>query len=83
MHISVELSCYPLNEDYIPPIKEFISKINQTEGVQAITNTMSTQLFGESDIIFPLLEKAMTSTWQTQGKAVFVCKFLTGDLSPK
>ncbi len=81
--MSVELSCYPLNEDYIPVIKDFIGKINQTEGVQAITNTLRTQLFGESEVIFPLLESAMTSSWQTQGKAIFVCKFLKGDLSPE
>ena len=83
MKMTVELSCYPLNEDYIPVIKDFINKINQTEGVRAITNTLSTQLFGESEIIFPLLESAMTSTWHTQGKAIFVCKFLKGDLSPE
>ena len=83
MNISVELSCYPLAEEYIPPIKAFIDKINQTEGVTAITNTMSTQLFGESSVVFPLLEQAMTSSWQEQGKAVFVCKFINGNLAPK
>lgn len=82
MKVSVELSCYPLNSDYIPPIKAFIAKINQTEGVTAITNTMSTQLFGDVDVIYPLLKEAMTSTWQEEGKAVFVCKFINGDLSP-
>ncbi|MEL0035004.1 MAG: YkoF family thiamine/hydroxymethylpyrimidine-binding protein [Gammaproteobacteria bacterium] len=83
MQISVELSCYPLAEKYIPPIKAFIDKINQTEGVTALTNTMSTQLFGDSAVLFPLLEQAMTSSWQEEGKAVFVCKFINGDLSPK
>ena len=83
MNISVELSCYPLAEEYIPPIKAFIDKINQTEGVTAITNTMSTQLFGESSVVFSLLEQAMTSSWQEQGKAVFVCKFINGNLAPK
>ena len=83
MQVSVELSCYPLAEKYIPPIRAFIDKINQTEGVTAITNTMSTQLFGESTVVFPLLEQAMTSSWQEEGKAVFVCKFINGDLSPK
>lgn len=83
MQISVELSCYPLAEKYIPPIKAFIDKINQTEGITALTNTMSTQLFGDSAVVFPLLEQAMTSSWQEEGKAVFVCKFINGDLSPK
>ncbi len=83
MNISVELSCYPLAEEYIAPIKAFIAKINQTDGVTAITNTMSTQLFGDSSVVFPLLEQAMTSSWQEQGKAVFVCKFINGNLAPK
>jgi len=83
MQVSVELSCYPLAEKYIPPIRAFIDKINQTDGVTAISNTMSTQLFGESSVVFPLLEQAMTSSWQEEGKAVFVCKFINGDLSPK
>jgi len=83
MKVSVELSCYPLAEEYIPVIKAFIDQINQTEGVKAITNTMSTQLFGEGDIVFPLLQNAMTSSWQQDGKAVFVCKFINADLTPK
>ena len=83
MQISVELSCYPLADEYIPQIKAFIDMINQTPGVDAITNTMSTQLFGDSEVVFPLLQKAMTSSWQQDGKAVFVCKFINAALKPQ
>ena len=82
MDISVELSCYPLSEEYIPTIKAFIDTINQTDGVTAITNTMSTQLFGDSAVVFPLLEQAMSCSWQQHGKAIFVCKFINGNLAP-
>jgi len=67
MQISVELSCYPLADDFIPMISNFIKKINQHPEVTAITNTMSTQLFGESE----------------DGKAIFVCKFINAELNPQ
>lgn len=82
MQISVELSCYPLTDDFIPIIKGFIRKINQHAEITAITNTMSTQLFGEADVIMPLLAEAMQHSWAKDGKAVFVCKFINAELNP-
>ena len=82
MQISVELSCYPLADEFIPMIKGFIDKINQHAELTAITNTMSTQLFGEADVLMPLLNQAMQSSWATDGKAVFVCKFINAELNP-
>jgi len=82
MQMSVELSCYPLADEFIPAIKHFIDNINQHPDVTAITNTMSTQLFGESSEIMPLISKAMESAWMKDGKAVFVCKFINANLDP-
>ena len=82
MQISIELSCYPLADDFIPMISGFIKKINQHPDITAITNTMSTQLFGESDVVMPLLNQAMESSWAKDGKAVFVCKFINAELNP-
>ena len=83
MQISVELSCYPLQDEFIPMISRFINKINQHPEVTAVTNTMSTQLFGESDVVMPLLAEAMESSWGKDGKAVFVCKFINAELNPR
>ncbi len=83
MQISVELSCYPLKDDFIPMISRFIKKINQHPDVTAVTNTMSTQLFGESDVVMSILSKAMESSWVEDGKAVFVCKFINAELNPQ
>jgi uncharacterized protein YqgV (UPF0045/DUF77 family) len=82
MQISVELSCYPLADEFIPVIKSFIDTINQHPEVTAITNTMSTQLFGEASIVMPMLAEAMESSWLKDGKAVFVCKFINAQLNP-
>lgn len=83
MQISVELSCYPLADDFIPMIRGFIKKINQHPEITAITNTMSTQLFGASEVLMPLLAEAMESSWGKDGKAVFVCKFINAELNPQ
>ena len=83
MKISVELSCYPLADEYIPVIKKFIESINQHPEITAITNTMSTQLFGESEVLMPLLTSAMENAWTVDGKSIFVCKFINADLTPE
>ncbi len=83
MQISVELSCYPLQDEFIPVISRFIEKINQNPDVAAITNTMSTQLFGEASQLMPMLTEAMESSWAKDGKAIFVCKFINAELNPR
>ncbi len=47
MDVSVKISLYPLNRDYIPPIQDFIDRVNQAEGLTVKTNVMSTQVFGK------------------------------------
>ena len=82
MQISVELSCYPLADDYIPMIKGFIDKISQHPEVTSVPNTMSTQLFGDHNIVMPMLAQAMECAWVKDKKAVFVCKFINAELNP-
>ncbi|MFY8273497.1 hypothetical protein AAEU32_05180 [Pseudoalteromonas sp. SSDWG2] len=82
MKLSVEISKYPLHQDYIPFIKDFIDRLNAHEGLKVITNTMSTQIFGDYDLVMAVLSREMKRSYEQFGKAVFVCKFLHGDLSP-
>ncbi|MFC0117617.1 hypothetical protein [Pseudoalteromonas xiamenensis] len=83
MKLSVEISKYPLHSDYIPFIKDFIDRLNQHEGLQVLTNTMSTQVFGDYDLVMRVLTEEMKRSHEQFGKAVFVCKFIGGDLSPE
>lgn len=82
MDISVEISKYPLADDYIPPITDFIDRLNQVAGLTVITNTMSTQVFGEYQLVMDTLKAEMERSWQEHGKAIFVCKFIGSDLRP-
>jgi uncharacterized protein YqgV (UPF0045/DUF77 family) len=82
MKLSVEISKYPLHQDYIPFIKGFIERLNQHPDLEVITNTMSTQVFGDYDIVMNAVTQEIKRSHQEFGKAVFVCKFIGGDLSP-
>jgi uncharacterized protein YqgV (UPF0045/DUF77 family) len=77
MRISVDISLYPLNKDYIKPIKNFISAVNSTEGLEVETNKMSTQIRGESDIIFDLLKKEVPNAFE-ENRAAFIIKIIKG-----
>ncbi len=76
MDIAVEISMYPLNEDYIPPIQDFIDRLNRHEGLVIRTNHLSTQVFGDHARIFEVLREEMGATFAAGGKASFVTKFV-------
>jgi uncharacterized protein YqgV (UPF0045/DUF77 family) len=80
MKITVELSLYPLQDDPIPVIKEFIHGIAAAPGVEIITNQMSTQLRGELGAIMGILEQAMRRSFPRSAHQVLVAKFIGADL---
>lgn len=83
MKLSVEISKYPLHSDYIPFIKDFIARLNHYDGLTVLTNTMSTQIFGDYDLVMQVISTEIRRSHEQFGKAVFVCKFIGGDLSPE
>jgi uncharacterized protein YqgV (UPF0045/DUF77 family) len=82
MHVSVEISKYPLADEYIGPIKAFLQELAKQPELHIITNTMSTQIFGEYDTVMQALQQCMKWSFERYGKVVFVCKFIPGDLRP-
>ncbi|WP_338812525.1 thiamine-binding protein [Bernardetia sp. Wsw4-3y2] len=80
MIVSVEISVYPLTENYKPTVKSFIRKISENSALKIKVNGISTQVFGELSEVMPTLEKAIQSCFETQ-KASVVIKFLGTDLS--
>ena len=82
MKLSVEVSMYPLKNEYIPAIKDFIDRVNAYAGLKVITSTMSTQLFGDYDLVMDVMRDEMRRSYEQFGRAIFVCKFIDSDLSP-
>jgi uncharacterized protein YqgV (UPF0045/DUF77 family) len=74
MDIGVELSLYPLNQTYIPAIQNFIDRLNADGRFKVITNSLSTQVFGNYDDVLNLIVKEMRTTYESGDKAIFVMK---------
>lgn len=82
MKVSVEISLYPLDQNYIPPIQDFIDRLSAYDELKVIGNTMSTQVYGDYARVLEIVNSEMQRTHQTTPKAAFVMKVLHGDLSP-
>ena len=79
MKIAVDISLYPLDADYVPPIKDFIERLNRHAGLQVQTNAMSTQIAGEHALVFAALARETETSFAGGGRAVFVLKVLGGE----
>jgi uncharacterized protein YqgV (UPF0045/DUF77 family) len=80
MRTAIEISLYPLDADYIPPIKSFIERLNGYPELQVTTNAMSTQVAGEHARLFEVLAKETAATFGEPGRKVFVMKVLGGEV---
>ena len=82
MKTSAEISYYPLNQEYVPPIREFIERINTYDGLTVRTNGMSTQIFGEYDVLMNALTSEIRQSFN-HPHSVFVMKIINADLNTK
>ncbi|NCF71930.1 MAG: hypothetical protein GWP67_00375 [Gammaproteobacteria bacterium] len=81
MQVAVDISLYPLDEDFIPPIKSVIERLGQHPGIEIEYNRMSTQLRGEFDVVMPVLTKEIRTTFEDLPKAVFAIKILNNPVN--
>jgi len=80
MKVAVDISLYPLDADFVPPIKDVIERINRHDDLEVWTNAMSTQIVGELDNVMRALHEEIGSTFEQQPKAVFVIKMLNNPM---
>src|SRR5262245_34938696 len=76
MNIGVEISLYPLRNDFIPPIRGFIERLNADGRFKVMTNDMSTQVFGRYDEVMDALTREIRPTFERDRKSIFVMKVL-------
>ena len=81
MDVAVEISFYPLAEDYATRIKAFLERLRAAAGLKVITSSLSTQLVGPYDEVFATLAREMRAVFGEVDKAVFVLKVF-GPLAP-
>lgn len=79
---SIEISYYPLKEEYIAPIQGFIDRLKSYDSIRVHVNTMSTQVFGEYFEMMDIITKEIHKSFELPG-SIFVLKIINADLSPE
>jgi uncharacterized protein YqgV (UPF0045/DUF77 family) len=81
MIISIEISLYPLDKNYVQPIRSFIDKLNTYGELKIKVQAMSTFITGEYDIVMDVLTKELKSICESKNISVSVLKIVNLDLS--
>ena len=76
MEISVDISMYPLQEEYELAITAFIERLKTDSAIKVSCNELSTQLHGDYKIIMKLLEEEIYSVFKEIPDSIFVLKFV-------
>lgn len=79
MQATVEISMYPLHQDYEQRVLAFLEQINSYPTIQVETNGVSTQLFGKYEDLMHLLSTEMKEVLENQ-HTMFVLKIGKGEL---
>lgn len=76
MKVSIDISMYPLNEDYCQPIIDFIAALKTHNTVTVQENTMSTHIYGDYTDVMGCLNQEMHNVLEKMPETVFVIKLL-------
>ena len=80
MKATIEISLYPLREEFIPEIDDFINRMKSISNLKLLVNATSTQISGDYDVLMPAVQQEIKNTFLHEGKFVFAMKVLKGDL---
>ena len=79
MKTSVDISYYPLQPEFVTPILDFIKRLNEYKNIEAVTNGMSTQVFGEYFDVMNAITQEIHKSFEIP-HSVFVLKVINADL---
>ena len=80
MEITLEISMYPLREDYEDQILHFISKLENSPDFTLHVNALSTQIQGDQKVAMDTVNRAIAEVYENGIKAAFVMKILPGGI---
>lgn len=81
MHVAVDISLYPLADDFLPAIDDVIARLNSYDSLEVTTNPMSTQIRGEYDTVMAALNREIRKTFESGPKAVFAIRILNNPIA--
>ena len=79
MQLTAEITLYPNQTDFIPPIDSFIARLNQyTDSIKVLTMPTATIVQGDYDEVMHMLTVEMKAHREAFGMGPFIVKFLAG-----
>jgi uncharacterized protein YqgV (UPF0045/DUF77 family) len=81
MRVAVDISLYPLADEFIDPIRDVIARLNTHASLEVRTNPMSTQIVGEYDEVMSALQREIRGTFEAVPKAVFAIRILNNPIA--
>ncbi|HLF63301.1 MAG TPA: YkoF family thiamine/hydroxymethylpyrimidine-binding protein [Saprospiraceae bacterium] len=76
MQVIVEISLYPLTENYSSIIANFVGRLSGYDGIEVTLGETSTVIRGDYDVIFKMLEAECRDVLDRDVKSAFVIKLL-------
>ena len=80
MKISVELTLTPLQDNYEPAIINFIKSLRNSS-LTVLENPLSTQVFGDYDVVMALLQREMKIALEAIERGILYIKIVKNDRS--
>ena len=80
MIVSAEISLYPLEQDFIPVIDDFLACLRAKPNISVRVNALSTQIRGEYREVMNILTDCMEQSLNQKVKMSFVLKVLNTDI---
>ena len=76
MEISVDISLYPLKEDYVVPILAFIKGLESNPEITVKKNQLSTQIYGEYHAVMSLLQNEIYDVFTEIPESAIILKLI-------
>ena len=80
MKIVADMSLYPLKDGPIPNIIEFIEDLQQQDGIEIVTNQLTTQIRGEFEAVTGAINHCMLNAMKAPNTITLVVKYLNIDV---
>ncbi len=80
MKIVADISLYPLKNGPIPNIIEFIKELRGQDGIEIVSNQLSSQLRGEFEAVTGAINHCMRKAMTAPNTVVLVVKYLNIDV---
>ncbi|MBL4586183.1 MAG: hypothetical protein JKX84_03875 [Flavobacteriales bacterium] len=82
MKVSLEITLYPLTDGYKESVKDFLRKLNTYDDIEVITNGISTQVFGEYDLVMTAYTESLKLSFESGVPIAAVSKIINSHLPP-